>query len=182
MVANSEQLERMTRKLENDGECQTQLTYVGGLPVLVVHLRHDWVDDPVMPGDPVARLCLQVFDVGLGLSYLEIDPKYAPLAFRCVDIGRLQTILTNGVDVSPPSAPIYAAWDVMKALEFGGNPKVLQIFHANMLRDFDYTKHPYKCRPARKPFDALALVVILAYGGMAIPVSDLLPSVQETRK
>ena len=67
----------------------------------------------------------------------QCSPELFPLEkvgmlFRAVPFDRLEDIKLNGVDVSPIDAPIFCD-DLEKASEYGGWPKVVMGFDAEML-------------------------------------------------
>ncbi|HEV8281550.1 MAG TPA: hypothetical protein VGQ02_06820 [Candidatus Limnocylindrales bacterium] len=62
------------------------------------------------------------------LSFEElVDSQY-----RSVTLGRLERVLSTGIDVEPPTAVFSTdSWD--KALEYGGWPKLLLVLNQNLL-------------------------------------------------
>jgi hypothetical protein len=66
-----------------------------------------------------------------------IERQYCKCLFRCVEIGRHRTILSNYIDVEPADAAIFATEYLDKALEYGEWPKLLLILRPDsMSRSF----------------------------------------------
>lgn len=68
--------------------------------------------------------------------------------FRSVDLSRLLAILQTGIDVEPPSAPIYLE-TFEKAWDYGGFPKV------TLALDYNFLDQTYRVVPADTPADKL---------------------------
>lgn len=74
---------------------------------------------------------------------------------RCVGLERLPMILQHGVDVFPTNSVIWADTTAGKALEYGGDEKVMMLFNE------DHTKPAYRTIPATTPQNELEELRIL---------------------
>jgi hypothetical protein len=68
-----------------------------------------------------------------GLTWVDL----AGAAFRGVAFGRLEQVLTTGIDVQPPDRPFYVS-EFEKALEYGDWPKVM------LALDYDSLDRPWR--------------------------------------
>ena len=68
-----------------------------------------------------------LFDFLLKIGIIAVDS-------RGVEIGRLEQVLNNGCDVHPTDSVMYIADGLDKAMEYGGYPKVIQIFDGSKLK------------------------------------------------
>jgi hypothetical protein len=82
------------------------------------------------------------------LSSLSFD-ELVDSQYRSVTLGRLERVLSTGIDVEPPTAVFSTdSWD--KALEYGGWPKLLLVLNQNLL------VHSTMRVPADTPAERLA--------------------------
>jgi hypothetical protein len=82
-----------------------------------------------------------------GLTWLDL----AGSAFRGVAFGRLEQVMTTGIDVEPPDRPFYVA-EFEKAMEYGDWPKVM------LALDYDALDRPWRrVREETSPDDLSAL-------------------------
>lgn len=73
--------------------------------------------------------------------------------FRGVSFDRLETILATGIDVDPPTAPIFVS-DFEKAWEYGGWPKVI------VALDWRHLDRTFREIPADTPDEEIARLMI----------------------
>jgi hypothetical protein len=65
------------------------------------------------------------------LSSLSFE-EFVDSQYRSVTLGRLERVLSTGIDVASPTAVFSTdSWD--KALEYGGWPKLLLVLNQNLL-------------------------------------------------
>jgi hypothetical protein len=99
------------------------------------------------------------------LSYVEwhaIGPPRAGIGDcykRCVSVDRLGDILSNGCDVIPTNAPIWAAQRMYKSLEYGGDSKVMMFFDPLCIQAHVKTSHD--CRIIGDPWTALKGIFVM---------------------
>jgi hypothetical protein len=114
--------------------CRVLAKRVRDVPFLAIELPPGMADSPGPLDDPAANLLNKTLWLRICLQCSDTEPDMFPLLYRVVDSQRLTTIMATGVDVEPPDSPLFASMHIEKALEFGGNPKVVQAFHAARLQ------------------------------------------------